>query len=42
MCGILLVGAGTWLIVSRPWERSIGLEELAPAGVEPPEVLEVE
>ena len=30
LCGILLVAAGTWLIVSRPWERAAELEELPP------------
>ena len=43
MCGVLLVGAGTWLIVSRPWERSDELGELAPpVEVAQPEVVKVE
>jgi uncharacterized protein len=41
LCGILLVAAGTWLIVSRPWERSLELDEL-PVVDTAPEVAEVE
>ncbi len=42
LCGILLVGAGTWLFVSRPWERSIGLDELASVDAARPEAVEAE
>ncbi len=42
LCGILLVGAGTWLFVSRPWERSIGLDELTPVDTARPEVVRPE
>ncbi len=42
LCGILLVAAVTWLVVSRPWERPIGLEEpVATDGDGHPEVAAV-
>jgi uncharacterized protein len=42
MCGTLLVGAGTWLFISRPWEHSGELEEPAPVKVAQPEVVKAE
>jgi uncharacterized protein len=42
LCGILLVAAGTWLLLSRPWERSIALDELTPVDTARPEVVEAE